>query len=47
MGFGFRGYILGGLAVDGLKIHYDKNGEPYRKITHISMKGQPLEPRGI
>ncbi|MGG4340357.1 bifunctional metallophosphatase/5'-nucleotidase [Paenibacillus lautus] len=45
LGFGFRGYILGGLAVDGLKIHYDKNGEPYRKITHISLKGQTLEPQ--
>ncbi|MGW8824045.1 bifunctional metallophosphatase/5'-nucleotidase [Paenibacillus lautus] len=43
MGFGFRGYLLGGLAVDGLKIRYDKDGEPYRKITQISFKGQPLE----
>ncbi|MGG3282087.1 bifunctional metallophosphatase/5'-nucleotidase [Paenibacillus solani] len=43
MGFGFRGYILGGLAVDGCKIHYDKDGEPYQKITDISLKGKPLD----
>ncbi|MFE9273861.1 bifunctional metallophosphatase/5'-nucleotidase [Paenibacillus glucanolyticus] len=43
LGFGFRGYILGGLAVDGLSIHYDKQGEPYHKITDISIQGQPLD----
>lgn len=43
MGFGFRGYILGCLAVDGLQVHYDPSGLPYHKINSITLNGQPLE----
>ncbi|PAK49402.1 bifunctional UDP-sugar hydrolase/5'-nucleotidase [Paenibacillus sp. 7541] len=42
-GFGFRGYILGALAVDGMEIRYDASAEPYRKISKITVQGEPLD----
>lgn len=47
MGFGFRGYLLGGLAVDGCRVEYNKDGEPYQKISNISLQGQTLDPKKV
>ncbi|WP_136604146.1 bifunctional metallophosphatase/5'-nucleotidase [Paenibacillus dokdonensis] len=42
-GFGFRGEILGNLAVDGLQVLYDVGRIPYDRIVQISFMGEPLE----
>ncbi|MFC5647631.1 bifunctional metallophosphatase/5'-nucleotidase [Paenibacillus solisilvae] len=42
-GFGFRGTLLGTLAVDGAEIHWDDAAEPYNKITSILINGQPFD----
>lgn len=41
-GFGFRGNVLGVLAVDGLEIIYDREGPYYHKITQVSVQGKPM-----
>lgn len=43
MGFGFRGKVLGVLAVDGLEVLFDKKGAPYHKIKQASVQGVPIE----
>ncbi|MFD0716444.1 bifunctional metallophosphatase/5'-nucleotidase [Paenibacillus sp. GCM10027626] len=42
-GFGFRGSVLGTLAVDGLAIAWNPAREPDQKIVAIEVNGQPLE----
>ncbi|ALS26873.1 metallophosphoesterase [Paenibacillus sp. 32O-W] len=44
-GFGFRGEVLGALAVDGLDIVYDPDGPDYGKIRSISVNGSPFDER--
>ncbi|NBD26104.1 bifunctional metallophosphatase/5'-nucleotidase [Paenibacillus sp. T1] len=42
-GFGFRGSVLGTLAVDGMVIRYDPMGPPNAQIASISVDGQELD----
>ncbi|MBB3108301.1 2',3'-cyclic-nucleotide 2'-phosphodiesterase (5'-nucleotidase family) [Paenibacillus phyllosphaerae] len=42
-GFGFRGLVLGTLAVDGLEIDFDPDAPPYEKITAIHVDGAELD----
>ncbi|ASA20131.1 bifunctional metallophosphatase/5'-nucleotidase [Paenibacillus donghaensis] len=42
-GYGFRGHILGSLAVDGLKILYDPKAIPYDNSMTIWIGGDRLE----
>ncbi|MDQ0164426.1 bifunctional metallophosphatase/5'-nucleotidase [Bacillus horti] len=42
MGFGFRGKIMGTLAVDGLQIHYRERGKQ-KEIMDIWANGVPLQ----
>ncbi|BBH21515.1 bifunctional metallophosphatase/5'-nucleotidase [Paenibacillus baekrokdamisoli] len=42
-GFGFRGIVLGTLAVDGIEIRWNEEAEPLNKITSILINGQSLE----
>lgn len=41
-GFGFRGEVLGMLAVDGLSIVYDASLPPMERIVRIEVNGEPL-----
>lgn len=41
-GFGFRGSVLGTLAVDGLVVRYDPAGEPYGRIRSVLVNGLEL-----
>ncbi|MFC4776350.1 bifunctional metallophosphatase/5'-nucleotidase [Paenibacillus sp. GCM10023252] len=41
-GFGFRGEVLGGLAVDGLTIAYDLKRPPLERITSVLVNGREL-----
>ncbi|MGA9175037.1 MAG: bifunctional UDP-sugar hydrolase/5'-nucleotidase [Thermoactinomyces sp.] len=34
-GFGFRGKVLGSIAVSGMKVQYDSKAKPYEKILRI------------
>jgi 5'-nucleotidase len=43
-GFGFRGVVLGTLAVDGMDIRYDPKRPPLQRITSVMMNGMPLQP---
>lgn len=44
-GFGFRGLVLGTLAVDGLDINWDPSAPDYGKITRIALSGgEPIVP---
>jgi 2',3'-cyclic-nucleotide 2'-phosphodiesterase (5'-nucleotidase family) len=43
VGFGFRGEILGNIAVDGLEVLYDAGRIPYDRIVQIMFMGEPLE----
>ncbi|MFC0333199.1 bifunctional metallophosphatase/5'-nucleotidase [Paenibacillus sepulcri] len=43
-GFGFRGYVLGTLAVDGLEISWDPEAPPYGKIHSLTVNGQDFDP---
>ncbi|MGM1047905.1 MAG: bifunctional metallophosphatase/5'-nucleotidase [Bacillota bacterium] len=43
MGFGFRGKVLGVLALDGLEVLYNEAGLHYHKITQASIQGVPIE----
>ncbi|WP_151735435.1 bifunctional metallophosphatase/5'-nucleotidase ['Paenibacillus yunnanensis' Narsing Rao et al. 2020] len=42
-GYGFRGEVLGSLAVDGLKILYDPKAMPYDNGIAVFVGGEPLE----
>jgi 2',3'-cyclic-nucleotide 2'-phosphodiesterase (5'-nucleotidase family) len=42
-GFGFRGSVLGTLAVDGLRIAYDPDMPPYGKIVTLEAGGVPVD----
>ena len=42
-GYGFRGKVLGSLAVDGLKILYDPAVMPYDNSIAVFVDGEPLE----
>jgi 5'-nucleotidase len=42
-GYGFRGVMLGSLAVDGLKILYNRQTMPYDNGIAIFVEGEPLE----
>lgn len=42
-GFGFRGFVLGTLAVDGLDIRYDPERPPYARIVSVEADGRELE----
>ncbi|MEK5236001.1 bifunctional UDP-sugar hydrolase/5'-nucleotidase [Paenibacillus sp. FSL L8-0470] len=42
-GYGFRGNVLGSLAVDGLKILYDPAVMPYDNDIAVFVDGEPLE----
>ncbi|REK69434.1 bifunctional metallophosphatase/5'-nucleotidase [Paenibacillus paeoniae] len=41
-GFGFRGEVLGMLAVDGLSITYDASRPPMYRIVHMEVNGEPF-----
>jgi len=41
-GFGFRGEILGNVAVDGLEVLYDPGRIPYDRIVEITHMGEKL-----
>nr|WP_145136087.1 bifunctional UDP-sugar hydrolase/5'-nucleotidase [Paenibacillus sp. Y412MC10] len=41
-GFGFRGNVLGNIAVDGIEVLYDPSRIPYDRIVQISLQGEPL-----
>jgi len=38
-GYGFRGRVLGTIAVDGLEIYYDLNQPPYERIQEVIVSG--------
>ncbi|WP_179281128.1 bifunctional UDP-sugar hydrolase/5'-nucleotidase [Paenibacillus sp. XY044] len=42
-GFGFRGNVLGNIAVDGIEVLYDTSRIPYDRIVQISLQGIPLQ----
>ncbi|MHA7964593.1 bifunctional metallophosphatase/5'-nucleotidase [Paenibacillus sp. CAU 1782] len=42
-GYGFRGKVLGMLAVDGMEIDYDPAKPPMEKLTKVLIGGQPME----
>ncbi len=46
-GYGFRGKVLGSLAVDGLKILYDPGIMPYDNGIAVFVDGEPLEDYAI
>ncbi|RCW43379.1 bifunctional metallophosphatase/5'-nucleotidase [Paenibacillus prosopidis] len=41
-GFGFRGEVLGTLAVDGMTIEYDSSRPAMHKLVSVSVNGDPL-----
>ncbi|MDR0270965.1 bifunctional UDP-sugar hydrolase/5'-nucleotidase [Paenibacillus sp.] len=43
VGFGFRGEILGNVAVDGLEVLYDAGRIPYDRIVQITFMGEQLK----
>lgn len=43
-GYGFRGKRLGGLSLDGLKVEYARDNDPYHKILSVTVGGEPLLP---
>jgi 5'-nucleotidase len=42
-GYGFRGEVLGGLCLDGLRVEYDPRRQPYHQIMEVLVNGSPLE----
>ncbi|MFS0727272.1 bifunctional metallophosphatase/5'-nucleotidase [Paenibacillus sp. 1P07SE] len=42
-GFGFRGLVLGTLAVDGAHIRYDASAPEYAKLISVTVGGEPLQ----
>ncbi|MBD2848252.1 bifunctional metallophosphatase/5'-nucleotidase [Paenibacillus sp. IB182496] len=43
-GFGFRGHVLGSLAVDGMTVVYDPQRAPGSRIVEARIADKPLEP---
>ncbi|AJS59615.1 bifunctional metallophosphatase/5'-nucleotidase [Paenibacillus sp. IHBB 10380] len=41
-GYGFRGKVLGSMALDGVKVLYDSQRIPYDRIIEVSVQGEPL-----
>ncbi|MGN7358177.1 bifunctional metallophosphatase/5'-nucleotidase [Paenibacillus sp. SAF-054] len=41
-GFGFRGEILGNVAIDGLEVLYDAGRIPYDRIVQMTVNGEQL-----
>lgn len=41
-GFGFRGEVLGMLAVDGMTITYDPSRPPMKRLVSVEVGGEPL-----
>ncbi|MNI18784.1 Endonuclease YhcR precursor [compost metagenome] len=46
-GYGFRGKLLGSLAVDGLKILYDPGVLPYDNGIAVFVGGEPLDDKAV
>ncbi|MBW4083802.1 bifunctional UDP-sugar hydrolase/5'-nucleotidase [Paenibacillus sp. S150] len=46
-GYGFRGKLLGSLAVDGLKILYDPRVMPYDNGIAVWVGGEPLDDKAV
>jgi 5'-nucleotidase len=42
MGYGFRGKILGSIAMDGAEVFYDPTRTPFDRIISVSLNGCPL-----
>ncbi|MEK3883080.1 bifunctional metallophosphatase/5'-nucleotidase [Paenibacillus sp. PL2-23] len=42
-GFGFRGEVLGTLAMDGMTVRYDHSREPMGRIVSVLANGEPLQ----
>jgi 5'-nucleotidase len=42
-GFGFRGEVLGGLAIDGMTVEFDMRREPMDRIVEARVNGSLLE----
>lgn len=42
-GFGFRGEVLGTLAVDGMTILFDSNRAPMKRLVEVRVNGQSLQ----
>ncbi|OMF31821.1 metallophosphoesterase [Paenibacillus sp. FSL H8-0548] len=41
-GYGFRGEVLGTLAIDGMRLTYDSSLPPMSKIVSVEVNGDPL-----
>lgn len=41
-GYGFRGKVLGSIALDGVEVLYDSTRIPYDRIVNVSINGVPL-----
>jgi 5'-nucleotidase len=46
-GYGFRGEVLGRLAVDGMAIEYDLSQPPMRRIANMLVNGEPFDDERI
>ncbi|QAY65086.1 bifunctional metallophosphatase/5'-nucleotidase [Paenibacillus protaetiae] len=46
-GFGFRGKLLGTLAVAGMEVACDLDQPPYSRIISVTVKGEPIRPERI
>ncbi|OBZ13389.1 bifunctional UDP-sugar hydrolase/5'-nucleotidase [Bacillus sp. FJAT-26390] len=42
-GYGFRGEVLGTLAIDGLSITYDSTRPPMSRLVSVAVNGAPLD----
>ncbi|MDQ0114419.1 bifunctional metallophosphatase/5'-nucleotidase [Paenibacillus harenae] len=42
-GYGFRGHVLGNIAVDGMRIVYDSKRPDYEKLRTVLVNGKPLD----
>ncbi|SDC07276.1 2',3'-cyclic-nucleotide 2'-phosphodiesterase/5'-or 3'-nucleotidase, 5'-nucleotidase family [Paenibacillus sp. UNCCL117] len=43
IGFGFRGKVLGSLAVAGMRVEYDPQAQPYSRIVSVYIGETPLQ----
>lgn len=41
-GYGFRGKVLGSIALDGVEVLYDSRRIPYDRIIEVRVQGEPL-----
>ncbi|MCM3783231.1 bifunctional metallophosphatase/5'-nucleotidase [Neobacillus mesonae] len=46
-GFGFRGYQLGMLSIDGIEVLYNPERPPYERIAKVLVQGVPLKDHHI